>query len=200
MEYNIFFTDKRLTFASEVTQKYDLVIDSGADAIAQISKAKVIDFFEKYNSILFLNDSVEEAFNFFMSQFKLATAAGGVVRTPQGECLMIYRNNRWDLPKGHLEEGETIEECAVREVEEETGIKVSQLGDKITQTLHAHKLYGEWEIKTTHWYSMEAEHQETIAQEIEGIKCAKWCTESEVRENLDSTYPTIKSVFAAQSI
>ncbi len=195
MEYNIFFTDRCITFSSEVTRNYDLIIDSAADGIAQISKAKVIDFFEKYNSILFLNDSVKEAFNYFVAQFNEATAAGGVVKTPQGETLMIYRNSRWDLPKGHLEEGETLEECAQREVEEETGVKISRLGKKITQTIHAHNLHGEWEIKTTHWYAMEAEHQSTIAQHAEGIDSAQWCTPSQVEQNLKSTYPTIRAVF-----
>lgn len=53
-------------------------------------------------------------------------AAGGVVRHPSEPCLLLLhdeKEDRWCLPKGHLEAGETLEKCAVREVEEETGLR-----------------------------------------------------------------------------
>jgi ADP-ribose pyrophosphatase YjhB (NUDIX family) len=52
---------------------------------------------------------------------KIVMAAGGLVENEHGEILLIYRKKHWDLPKGKLDAGETLEECAVREVEEETG-------------------------------------------------------------------------------
>jgi 8-oxo-dGTP pyrophosphatase MutT (NUDIX family) len=49
-------------------------------------------------------------------------AGGGIVVNEQNEVLLIYRRGKWDLPKGKLDDGETIEECALREVKEETGL------------------------------------------------------------------------------
>jgi 8-oxo-dGTP pyrophosphatase MutT (NUDIX family) len=62
---------------------------------------------------------------------KTIVAAGGLVFNENKELLMIYRRSKWDLPKGKLDEGETIEECAIREVEEETGVQQIILGKLI---------------------------------------------------------------------
>ncbi len=197
MEQTIFFTDKCLTFSSTPAKGYDLTIDSRADTIAEISRAKIVNFFEKYNSILFLSNSPEDAYNKFCSEFRRLRAAGGVVTNSKGERLMIKRNGRWDLPKGHLEYGETIEQCAVREVEEETAINNIALGEKITETQHAYVLRSEWAIKTTHWYHMSSDCTQTKGQSEEGIEEVAWCSAQQIDENLESTYPTIRRVFEA---
>ncbi len=197
MNKTIFFTFRYITFASAPLENYDLTIDSRADSIASISRAKVVDFFEKYNSILFLCHAPLDAYDQFCQDFKMVEAAGGVVENHRGEQLMIHRNGRWDLPKGHLEIGETLEQCAVREVEEETGIKVDQIGDKITETLHAYPLRNNWEIKTTHWYSMKSHSEQPQGQSEEGIDQVEWCPKHTVVEHLIGSYPTIQNVFEA---
>jgi 8-oxo-dGTP pyrophosphatase MutT (NUDIX family) len=63
-------------------------------------------------------------------------AGGGIVTNELGELLMIFRRGKWDLPKGKLDEGESIEDCAIREVEEETGVKNLKLGAKLLVTEH----------------------------------------------------------------
>ncbi len=198
MTKTIFFTFRYITFSQTPLENYDLTIDSRADTIAEISRAKVVDFFEKYNSILFLCNTPEEAYANFCADFCAVEAAGGLVRNDCGKSLMIYRNGRWDLPKGHLESGETIEECAVREVEEETGIKVDSLGEKITETLHAYYMHERWEIKTTHWYSMRSLSQSPKGQSEEGIERVEWCSPSQESDNLKGSYPTIRQVFAQE--
>ena len=52
------------------------------------------------------------------------TAAGGVV-TRDGQVLLVHRPryDDWTLPKGKLDRGESFEEAALREVEEETGLR-----------------------------------------------------------------------------
>ncbi|MFI3281665.1 MAG: NUDIX domain-containing protein [Rikenellaceae bacterium] len=198
MKKSIFFTDKYVTFASSPIANYDLTIDSRADTIAEISRAKVMDFFEKYNSVLFLCNTPEEAYKNFCREFRSIKAAGGLVTNIQGESLMIYRNGRWDLPKGHLERGETLEQCAVREVSEETGIDAIALGEKLIETQHAYILNEEWAIKTTHWWAMSSNSQTTKGQSEEGIERVEWCSKEQVSENLKSTYPTIITVFNAK--
>ena len=64
-----------------------------------------------------------ENFNTFCRNFITIYAAGGIVYNNSQQILMIFRNNFWDLPKGKLELNEKIEDCAIREVEEETGVK-----------------------------------------------------------------------------
>ena len=53
-------------------------------------------------------------------------AAGGIVTAPDGTMLLIQRNGRWDLAKGKVESGETLLQAALREVEEETGVRCNE--------------------------------------------------------------------------
>src|SRR5690606_36319773 len=88
------------------------------------------------------------------NSFDSIEAAGGVVSNPDGGVLMIYRRGKWDLPKGKRDDGETVEDCAMREVMEETGLPELQLGDKICETYHVYEQGGTELLKTTHWYRM----------------------------------------------
>ncbi len=195
MQKRIFFTDKYITFSSEPAGDHDLTIDSRADTIAEISRAKVVHFFEKYNTIQFLCNTPEEAYDNFCRDFCSVTAAGGVVTNSNGETLMILRNGRWDLPKGHLEAGESLEECAVREVGEETGVAGLTLRKRPIVTQHAYLLNDKWELKTTYWYRMNSDCTETHGQAEEGIEAVEWCSADRVAENLETTYPTIRAIF-----
>ena len=85
----------------------------------------------------------------------LIKAAGGLVKNLNGEYLFIYRNDKWDLPKGKVEKNERVKEAAVREVEEECGIKVDKLGDKICKTYHVYINKGDVVLKKTHWFDMK---------------------------------------------
>ena len=67
---------------------------------------------------------------------KKIIAAGGLVLNEKNELLMIFRRNKWDLPKGKLDEGESIEACALREVKEETGLQKLKLEKFIDITFH----------------------------------------------------------------
>src|SRR5687768_10305781 len=78
-------------------------------------------------------------------------AGGGVVVNENGDVLMIYRRGKWDLPKGKLDEGEDIAECALREVSEETGLQKLELKEKICDTYHIYSQYGQNLLKHTAW-------------------------------------------------
>lgn len=124
-------------------------------------------------------------------------AAGGLVTNPQGEILWIYRRGFWDLPKGKLDEGETIQSCALREVQEETGIHDLQLHEMLCFTKHTYfdKYLNEEVDKRTYWFHMSIPTmQEGIPQSTEDIEKIEWHTLGKARHCLDQTYPTILEV------
>jgi len=194
----IYFADKVLSFSDSNCIEADLTLR--ASDHEPLTRAKIQKFFEKYDSVALISDDIARVFERFKAQFVPVTAAGGVVRTPDHRALMIYRNGRWDLPKGHHEQGESIEQCALREVEEETGIRPDAIVRPLCQTLHTYQLFGRWELKCTHWFEMSAAQAAvTTPQQEEGIASVAWCTPIEVADHLRYTFPTIRSVFAALS-
>lgn len=189
--FTIYFTDCALSFvpASDFVQREGRVI-----AETELTRAKVIKFFESCNTLIVPCSDVESAFERFASQFKWIEAAGGVVVNPKDEYLMIFRRGRWDLPKGHIDAGEDAATAALREVEEETGVKGAKIVAPLCNTLHAYGVYGEWELKKTYWFKMECQTEDTVPQSDEDIEAAVWCNRDKLRENLTNSYPTIIDV------
>lgn len=125
---------------------------------------------------------------------KKIIAAGGLVFNDNEALLMIFRRGKWDLPKGKLDEGETIEQCAVREVQEETGLQNITLDSFLGTTHHE---YFEPRInsdvfKETHWFKMHAiGTQSLIPQTEEDIEQIEWVDKKDIMEKLQNTYPNI---------
>ena len=124
-------------------------------------------------------------------------AAGGLVTNAEGQLLMIFRRGKWDLPKGKLDEGESIEACAVREVEEETGVTNIILGQLLGKTHHEY--FDKWQnadvIKETWWYSMQAKGiPALIPQTEEDIENIEWCSKEKVKVYLQNSYDNIISI------
>jgi 8-oxo-dGTP pyrophosphatase MutT (NUDIX family) len=125
---------------------------------------------------------------------KKIIAAGGLVTNDKNELLMIFRRGKWDLPKGKLDEGETIEACAVREVQEETGIGNLEFGNLAGITYHEYFEKGNNEnvIKETHWFAMRANGEATLVpQTNEDIEKIIWADEAALKECLKNTYRNI---------
>ena len=195
MHTEIFFGDKMLILTDS---------PSGVEGACRmpssyLSIANVLKFFETYNTIEVCDRAIEAIQEQFFAEFKYIEAAGGLVENERGETLMIFCYRRWDLPKGHIDEGESDEVCAVREVAEETGVEGAKIVRFLCNTFHAYGVYGVWELKRTAWFEMKASHCQTKPQAEEDILQAKWCSPEEVEENLRTTYPTIRNVFAAKA-
>lgn len=140
-------------------------------------------------------------FNTLCNTFKQIDAGGGLVQNRAKDYLLIYRNSLWDMPKGKLEEGETIEECAIREVHEETGLENLHEGRLICVTHHCYHMKGDFCLKHTYWYKMSyTEPKELIPQTEEDIKKATWVAKSSLPEFLSNTYPSIVEVFKKAGI
>lgn len=63
-----------------------------------------------------------------MNKTKYVNCSGGIIINNKDEVVIVNQNyDSWSLPKGHIDEGETIMEAAIREIYEETGIKNPRL-------------------------------------------------------------------------
>ena len=148
--------------------------------------------------IYFYNRDKELLFEYFSSMFRNIEAAGGLVKNEKGAYLFIFRNGKWDLPKGKREKGEGINECAVREVEEECGIKGLSIIKKLPSTFHTYYLEERAVLKQTYWYEMEcSDNSKLKPQKEEGITKVKWIKKKKFDMVLQNTYESIKEVIMA---
>lgn len=126
-------------------------------------------------------------------------AAGGLVQNPSQEILLIFRRGFWDLPKGKLDAGETIEACAIREVEEETGLQHVTIQKFITITQHEYfdPFLKQEVVKESHWYAMTIDsYQNGLPQTEEDITEIKWVALKEVASYFPQMYPNIVEVIS----
>jgi len=130
---------------------------------------------------------------YFKGKYKILKAAGGLV-IKKNKYLMIYRLNKWDLPKGKINKGETPEQAALREVEEECNIK-AKLGKPICNTWHTYTMKKNKILKKTSWYTMRVIDDTYMKpQTVENIEMIKWMNPKEVFHSLDNSYESIRFV------
>ncbi len=129
----------------------------------------------------------------FLKKLPNVIAGGGKAFNDSNEILFIYRNDKWDLPKGKAERNETIEETAIREVTEETGVSGLKIVKPLNTTYHIFKRNGKHKIKVTYWFEMKTSFKgDLYAQEEEGITKVEWLNETQVKEALKNSYANIK--------
>lgn len=198
--YTISFADKLLQIVKIGSAEHRRVESEAMieGPKSHFTRAKILNFFETANLLVIATEEPDELFASLKSEFTEVIAAGGVAINARGERLLIHRNGRWDLPKGHLEAGESIRTCAQREVEEETGVEVEEIRCRLCDTWHAYFLYGRWELKHTFWYELYASKPSTLRpQTEEGIQRAEWCSPSDAMRHARESFPTIRAVFEA---
>ena len=137
-----------------------------------------------------------EILNKFCKSIKREVAAGGVVTNKQGEVLFIYRNNKWDLPKGRCEKGESLEVCALREVGEETGVKELKIENQLLTTYHVFKRKEKYRLKEVFWYAMRTTYTGPLTPQLdEGIEKVKWKNPEQITKALTKSYTNIRILF-----
>jgi 8-oxo-dGTP pyrophosphatase MutT (NUDIX family) len=200
MKKVVYINDRPLIFAevydknSGQFQAYTVLSEAEnnlSDVIALLDKGKE-------NGIVYLSGNVDESWKRLLKKYILIEAAGGLVQSPAGRFLFIFRNGKWDLPKGKAEYEETPEITALREVEEECGIDDLTLGEELKKTFHTYKEKGRSLIKVTHWYKMTVPSEEKlIPQKEEGITQAVWLTPEEAKAQvMTNTYSSIKELLS----
>ena len=135
---------------------------------------------------------------FFLALHRRVIAAGGWVKNSTGDLLVIERNGKLDMPKGKLESKETIEECAVREVQEECRVKRCKITGPFVRTYHCYPEKGEYTLKSTFWYPMSTDYSKKLKPQLdEGITAVYWASPALLKKRMTElpTYNSLTETF-----
>ena len=167
----------------------DELNDPGVDMILNALQRPEI------NTGIFFYKNVQEVVASIKKKFTVVQAAGGLVHTIEDHILLIFRRGKWDLPKGKLDEGEPLEVCAVREVEEETEVKNIQLEKLITVTYHTYHEKEKNFLKETHWYLMYSKEKQSLTPQVEeDIEKCEWVPVSKLAPYMQNAHLSIVDV------
>ena len=160
--------------------------------------ARRLERFEKSNEerLNIIHHDLDELFGHVARHFKYIEAAGGLVTLPDGRILLIERLGKWDLPKGKVEKGESLQETALREVMEECGLKTSPIiTGELTHTFHTYHRDEHHVLKHTAWYTMLYDGDENLYPQFdEDITQAVWLPQERLHIIMENTYESIKQV------
>ena len=166
---------------------YDSTIETIVDLLKKMTKYK----FKKIYSISITLKNKKKIIKKVKKMFTIIKAGGGVVSNSRKEILFIYRMKKWDLPKGKLEKGESIKDCAVREVQEETKVNV-KCGEKILSTWHTYTKNKKFILKKTTWFNMNSvDDSKMKPQKKEKIEKVEWMKKSSIDHILLNSYKTL---------
>ena len=198
--YKVFINEKPVILSNKVhiadPKGNDLVYDytDRCDLEQLIHRFSENDTNEKL--IIINRKNPDLLYETFLSLFKPICAAGGIVYHKKKGMLWILRHNRWDLPKGKIDAGENKEEAAIREVEEETGLRQLRISAPLGATRHAYWEKNRLTLKTSFWYSMQTHDpdQMLVPQLNEGITKVEWAGQDTIAEKIGETYASLKEL------
>ena len=192
--YKVFVNEKKLTLS-----KYPEDIEKNLRFEGFATLEIAVDLLENTScpEMNVYGENIEEIWEDFTHMFKVIEAAGGLVKNKNNELLFIRRMGKWDLPKGKIEKGESLEQAALREVEEETGLKELILEEFVNNTFHIYtERNGEKILKTTYWFKMTyVGNSQPIPQKEEGISEVSWKNEEMINnEVIRMTFENIRLI------
>ncbi|WP_445955875.1 NUDIX hydrolase [Yeosuana sp.] len=189
--YKVFVNDKPIILTTEVEQE----IGFKNYLLNTVNIGKVIKELNatSLKEVRLIHKNKDKLLKKFLKKLPNVVAGGGKVKNEKGEILFIYRNDKWDLPKGKIEGKETIENTALREVTEETGVNGLEIVKPLETTYHIFKRNGRHRIKVTYWFEMKTSFNgDLYAQENEGITKVEWLNQEQTNKALENSYANIK--------
>ncbi len=169
--------------------------DCKDDSSGVIAKIPVMLGSDKMENLTVISADPKKFIKKLQQQLVYIKAAGGLIRNDAGEYLFIFRRGKWDLPKGKLEPEEKAEQAAVREVEEECGLKISLVKRELDSTYHIYEQDGELVLKRTCWYLMKSRGEQTLVPQLEEeITEARWFRTDELQQVRQNTYLSVLQV------
>ena len=195
--YKVFVNDKPLFLTNQVQKETDfkLFLLESVDI-----KNLIIKIFQNKIQKAFLYHPDEKLImKTLRAKLPVEKAGGGLVYNKNGEVLFIFRNGKWDLAKGGMEKNETIEETAIREVEEETGVTGLVITEKLQKTYHIFKRNGRYKLKITQWFEMRTKFEGIPqGQAEEGIEKVEWVHPDHIMSLMENSYENIKLLFESE--
>ena len=180
----------------EAVREHWLLVNASGDA--EVERALTALGQPEVRGLLLFSANGFDAWQSFSNMHAPVVAAGGAVQDEGGRLLVIHRRGHWDLPKGKLDKGESSEEAAVREVQEECGLKQLRILSPLPSTWHTYTEKGRPWLKRTDWFRMQGSSLEPlIAQHEEDIEQARWATREELPAIIAGSYPSLRPVFDA---
>lgn len=156
-----------------------------SEAVEHLIKAN------KPTQVIYTNDQ-NKTLSRISAYFDWVEASGGIIKDQENKYLMIFRRGHWDLPKGKIDPGELPYEAAVREIEEETGIRGVDLQNSLPPSYHIYSFNQKWVLKKTHWFLLWANSLQPLdLQKEEDIERAEWMSASKIRAISDQIYPSL---------
>ena len=192
--YKVFVNERLLILTDKIVKPGDgeyfmMNEDQVQEAVKALRKGKLPKAY-------IYHPNREEILNKFTMYIPKVVAAGGVVTNKAGKVLFIYRNDKWDIPKGVCKKKEKLKDCAIREVEEETGVQNLKIENFLRTTYHIFKRNGKLRLKEVHWYAMTTDYEgELVGEESEGIEKVKWKGPKKIRKALENSYLNIRILF-----
>ena len=178
------------------------VLEEGKDfksfPIKDVKLKKVIKLLNKKNtnSVHLFHKNKDKLLKYFFKLIPTVIAAGGKITNSKSETLFIYRNDKWDLPKGKAEKNEQLPQTALREVKEETGIKEVSINKPLDITYHIFRRNNEYRLKVTYWFDMFSDYEGIFLPQLdEGITDVKWVKKNDLEEIKINSYPNIRLLF-----
>ncbi len=191
--YKVFVNDSPIIITSSSKTSNNFLTLPYKDVVLEDLIEKLRN--KKIKGINLTTNNLEKDWKSFLTNTEVIPAAGGLVLNTNNDVLFIFRNGVWDLPKGWIDKGETIENAAIREVEEECGIFNLKLIKPLVNTYHIYFHKGV-KLKQTYWFLMSSDHQKALTpQTEEGITQVAFKNEEEIKEIFKNTYENIKIVY-----
>ena len=187
----IFYKDKPIIIADNISDDKNIYNIKFKDfklnsALKELSNDNIL-------SLRIIAKDTQKTFKKLLKLMPNIIAAGGKVVNSKNEILFIYRNNKWDLPKGKAERNENIAETALREVKEETGIKDISITKPLQLTYHIFKKNKKYRLKITYWFEMMSSNVNQLVPQLdEGITRAEWISPSEIERIKTECYANIR--------
>lgn len=190
----IFVNDKPIVLTTKVCKETDFK-NYLLDTVNITNVIKTLNE-TSLKSVRLIGNNKNDLLKQFLKKLPNVIAGGGKVRNADKNILFIYRNRKWDLPKGKVENGETLAKTAIREVEEETGVTGLTITKPLETTYHIFRRNGDYKIKITYWFEMKTMFDgEMYPQENEGITKVKWLDSKQISIALENSYANIKLLF-----